>query len=845
MRHDRVALFALAAGVVSLLAACGGGGGSSAPTSSPGNPPPPVSPPPPASPPPPPSPPPVSPPPPGPVLTAPVIVQPPASMTAVEGTSVELSVTATGSPPLSYEWQKNGAVIAGATESRLRFTAALADNGALYGVRVSNPAGSVSSAGAKIEVVPAAASLITRSPINTATASGRASFEVFAVATAGIRYQWQQAPASSGTFTDIAGATSRTLALEGITPAQHGTRYRVVVSDGAGRSMPSATATLGVMAPPSPNCRLPQQGGWCWANPGTSGNQINSVAFANGQTGWKATALGEILKTTDGGRSWQLQLVDRSRYMRNLVAQDEQTAWFTADGLVFATSNGGASWTARALLPGVIIDLRRVGTNDLWAVGTEGGIWRSRDGGLTWTTQASGVTQSLFSIDSVDGVTAWAVGLSGTTLKTTNGGLNWAPQRVLPPGSEELLSQVDMVDAQTIWLVRSGGAVLVSNNGGLTWTTREHRKNVYRLVALDGTRAVASGFGAMVTNDGGQTWTPGFDLGVNSFTSAIHAAPDASLWVAGSGIVARSGDRGQTWVSHLPGPAAQLYGVAASAAGLVAVGIDGVIVRAESFGGAWTRVPAVSTEPLLHVTMRNNVAWAVGFSGSILRSSDGGRSWLSVSNADAHLTFRGVASTDDSTAWVVGDAGAIYKTTDAGATWVRQQSGTTQTLNAITAVSPTVLFAVGRAGTILRTQDGGTTWLALASATSVELNTIAAANPERVWAAGQGGIVVLTSNGGQSWTSVLTSGARLNLRGIAAASADVLFSAATDGGDFAFSGDLLKSTDGGLTWRSTPNVAANASFGGTPMSGVVALDSQRAVVVGASGAILTTTTGGE
>ncbi|MFO0207408.1 MAG: WD40/YVTN/BNR-like repeat-containing protein, partial [Betaproteobacteria bacterium] len=191
--------------------------------------------------------------------------------------------------------------------------------------------------------------------------------------------------------------------------------------------------------------------------------------------------------------------------MRNLVAQDEQTAWFTADGLVFATSNGGASWTARALLPGVIIDLRRVGTNDLWAVGTEGGIWRSRDGGLTWTTQASGVTQSLFSIDSVDGVTAWAVGLSGTTLKTTNGGLNWAPQRVLPPGSEESLSQVDMVDAQTIWLVRSGGAVLVSNNGGLTWTTREHRKNVYRLVALDGTRAVASGFGAMVTNDGGQT----------------------------------------------------------------------------------------------------------------------------------------------------------------------------------------------------------------------------------------------------------------------------------------------------------------------------------------------------
>ncbi|MFN8962721.1 MAG: hypothetical protein ACK5YV_14355, partial [Betaproteobacteria bacterium] len=110
-------------------------------------------------------------------------------MTAVEGTSVELSVTATGSPPLSYEWQKNGAVIAGATESVFRFTAALADNGALYGVRVSNPAGSVSSAGAKIEVVPAAASLITRSPINTATASGRASFEVFAVATAGIRYQ--------------------------------------------------------------------------------------------------------------------------------------------------------------------------------------------------------------------------------------------------------------------------------------------------------------------------------------------------------------------------------------------------------------------------------------------------------------------------------------------------------------------------------------------------------------------------------------------------------------------------------------------------------------------------------
>ena len=88
------------------------------------------------------------------VAVAPVITAQPMSRSVNVGQSVTLSVTATGSGPLSFRWQRNGASIATATSASFTLPAAgSSDNGASFKVVVSNAAGSVTSNAATLTVV--------------------------------------------------------------------------------------------------------------------------------------------------------------------------------------------------------------------------------------------------------------------------------------------------------------------------------------------------------------------------------------------------------------------------------------------------------------------------------------------------------------------------------------------------------------------------------------------------------------------------------------------------------------------------------------------------------------------
>ena len=85
-------------------------------------------------------------------MTAPSISSQPASVTVAAGETARFSVSASGSAPLAYQWQRNGANIPGANASSYSFTAAVADNGAQFRVLVTNSAGSVLSSSATLTV---------------------------------------------------------------------------------------------------------------------------------------------------------------------------------------------------------------------------------------------------------------------------------------------------------------------------------------------------------------------------------------------------------------------------------------------------------------------------------------------------------------------------------------------------------------------------------------------------------------------------------------------------------------------------------------------------------------------
>lgn len=98
------------------------------------------------------------------VAVAPSITAQPINEFIIAGQTATFSVTASGTPPLSYQWRKNGTEITGATSVSYTTPAeTTSDNGAQFTVVVSNSAGSVTSNAATLSVKAAISGALTPS----------------------------------------------------------------------------------------------------------------------------------------------------------------------------------------------------------------------------------------------------------------------------------------------------------------------------------------------------------------------------------------------------------------------------------------------------------------------------------------------------------------------------------------------------------------------------------------------------------------------------------------------------------------------------------------------------------
>ena len=177
---------------------------------------------------------------------APAITTQPSSQTVLPGQTATFTVAVSGTAPLSYQWQKNGANIAGATSSSYTTPATTtADTGSTFVVVVSNSVGTATSNAATLTVSPAPlAPTITAQPVNqTVTVGQTATFSVTASGTAPLSYQWQKNGAN------IAGAISSSYTTLATTTADSGSTFRLVVSNNAG-TITSNAATLTVNPAP-------------------------------------------------------------------------------------------------------------------------------------------------------------------------------------------------------------------------------------------------------------------------------------------------------------------------------------------------------------------------------------------------------------------------------------------------------------------------------------------------------------------------------------------------------------------------------------------------------------------
>lgn len=168
----------------------------------------------------------------------------PQAQTAKDGEVVSFDVTATGSEPIQYQWQRDGVPIPGADKATYTTPAvALADSSAVFKVVVTNPAGTVTSQDARLTVT-AVAPRIVEAPQSVTTSDGStATFKVTAAGSAPLAYQWLR------NGTPISGATDASYSIT-LAYASSGDRYAVRVSNGAGQVVSdTAVATVNAAAP--------------------------------------------------------------------------------------------------------------------------------------------------------------------------------------------------------------------------------------------------------------------------------------------------------------------------------------------------------------------------------------------------------------------------------------------------------------------------------------------------------------------------------------------------------------------------------------------------------------------
>ena len=295
-------------------------------------------------------------------------------------------------------------------------------------------------------------------------------------------------------------------------------------------------------------------------------------------------------------------------------------------------------------------DVKSVGSKLAFAVGEHGAIWKSVDGGRSWTASHCGMDVSLQSICLLDDRTGWIAGRNttaysglgnGILLATQDGGQTWQQltQDVLPA-----LSYVKFFGLEEGLVV--GQPTSVSPTG------------IFR------------------TNDGGKSWRGVQGEATHSWKAMCFIEPEM-------GVVA--GLQGR--VSVMGGE--QLYPSKLQPQGFRTIRSIGLL----SNDKGWL----VGDGGLVLSTATSGVVWESPKKSLPEALRDG-------------MDFRAVEVRNEKV-WIAGSPGSvIWHSPDGGTHWEKQLTGQTVPLAALRFANEQQGMAVGALGVIIRTEDGGKTW---------------------------------------------------------------------------------------------------------------------------------------
>ncbi|MDP4197002.1 MAG: YCF48-related protein [Bacteroidota bacterium] len=204
---------------------------------------------------------------------------------------------------------------------------------------------------------------------------------------------------------------------------------------------------------------------------------FNSISFINADTGLVIGSSGQntlVLRTLNGGKDWEQFLLLYNNVLNAVQLVNAKTGYMVGQsGTVLKTTDGGQSWNAQSSgTTRELSDIYFTDVNNGYIVGT-GIILRTTDGGNKWLLSFDNYSIPLYSIHFINENTGWAVGSDGMIIKTTDGGLNWS---ILPICTLHQLKAVQFIDEKTGWVLGNNNKIFKTTTGGVA-TLIDKNKN--------------------------------------------------------------------------------------------------------------------------------------------------------------------------------------------------------------------------------------------------------------------------------------------------------------------------------------------------------------------------------
>ncbi len=461
--------------------------------------------------------------------------------------------------------------------------------------------------------------------------------------------------------------------------------------------------------------------------------------------------------------------------------------------------------------------------------------WQPANGNIT----SSDLNEVHFVTDQI----AYAIGNNGTILKSSDGGASWAD---ISYGDSRNYQGLFFFDAESGFVggpftTAGGGSsemLAKTDDGGETWDVRSsfNFNNFNDIEFLDTQNGwVASADGEVLfTSDGGESWSA-VTAGTEDLLD-FHIVNDTTFWVAGeSGSLYKSTDAGASWESAIQidtvsysgfqnlSSSDDLYNIAFAddQTGYVIgetynSGFVGFILKTTDGGSTWSVIDYEFEHLFYDIELGSNgeiilAGGADSFTettqNAILFSSDEGASWNMLTDATGPLAWYDIDSSNGN--WIAVGASGSSTTFSLTDDTLNSSLLTGLNISDVSFVNESQgAFVTGERvrGKIFTTTDGGATWennLTLEG--RKDFSAVAYVDNNNIWAIGEdhftGGSVWLiyhSSDQGASWTKVSTniseSDQRNSLEDLQFINAQAGFIKAED--------MLLKTTDGGSTWSA-------------------------------------------